>query len=146
MTDPGDPHEPFVRPFLFMGAKVSMPDARPDGFAERDVRPYLITGGRVSTSDARVGVETVVVAIPVRNRRLGCGDALTFERAQILRECQSPVSVAEISSHLRVSLGVVRILVADLIADGVLDFATAQAHHRNDVQFIERLIDGVMAL
>jgi signal recognition particle receptor subunit beta len=54
-----------------------------------------------------------------------------------------PLSVAEVAAHRKLPLGVARVLVADLVADGQLAASfpgVAQAH---DVAFIERLIAGV---
>jgi hypothetical protein len=58
--------------------------------------------------------------------------------------CAEPLSIAEISSHLDVPLGVSRVLVTDMVFEGLLD-----SHDRADaydVGFIEALIEGIRAL
>jgi len=55
-------------------------------------------------------------------------------------------SVAEVSAHLRIPIGVARVLVADLVSDGRLEAGTPPPRHADDDEFIERLMQGVPAL
>ena len=43
---------------------------------------------------------------------------LALERQDIIRQCIGSVSVAEISAHLHLPLGVVRVLVGDMAEEG----------------------------
>ncbi|MDH4147924.1 MAG: DUF742 domain-containing protein [Acidimicrobiia bacterium] len=116
--------------------------ADPDQIASR-VRPYALTGGRTrSTED--LPLETLV-------RRTGAGNAALgrarHERRRILELCDRPLSIAEISAHLAVHLGVTRVLVGDMKAEGYLDVYRPQASGaRPDVRLLERVLDGLQAL
>lgn len=103
------------------------------------VRPYVITGGRTRATTSDLAVETVVTTA-ARTDASGLG----FERGKIAQLCLEPLSIAEISSHLDVPLGVSRVLVTDMVSEGLLD-----SHARSDgydVELIEALIEGIRAL
>ncbi len=103
------------------------------------VRPYVITGGRTRATPADLAIETVVSVASQTEP-----DDLGFERAKIATLCAEPLSIAEISSYLDVPLGVSRVLVTDMVSEGLLD-----SHHRanaHDAGFIEALIEGIRAL
>lgn len=81
------------------------------------VRPYVITGGRSRPSRNVLAVESLVSATPVA----GLGefgepgyDDLNREHLRILALCRRLLSVAEISAHLGLSIGVVKVLIGDL--------------------------------
>jgi hypothetical protein len=103
------------------------------------VRPYVITGGRTRATTSDLAVETVVTTAG-RTDATGLG----FERGKIALLCVEPLSIAEISSQLDVPLGVSRVLVTDMVSEGLLD-----SHARPDgydVELIEALIEGIRAL
>lgn len=107
------------------------------------VRAYAMTGGRSHTNGV-LEFETML-------RSTGSGrEALTamkFERAEILRLCQSdPQSVAELAALLRVPIGVVRVVAADLVSEGMLESFQPSANVADDVLLITRLIAGVRSL
>jgi hypothetical protein len=134
--------EPLVRPFL--GAPVAAgphaggptdPDAAPE------VRPYVMTAGR-TRGGPDVSLETLVVVTPT-----GRYVRASFEAGQVLRLCAQRQSVAEVSAHLRLPVGVVRVVVADLLAADLLSATAPPTRHlADDVEFLERLILGVAAL
>jgi Protein of unknown function (DUF742) len=144
--DPPEPgREVLARPFLTDPRPAGLPpEAGPEGSDDQQVRPYLMTGGRTSAQRGAVAIETVVVVSPLASGKPAPG--VRFERAQILRLCREPRSVAEVSALLRVPLGVARVLVADLVTEGLLDARASRPRVALDVQFLERLIDGVSAL
>ncbi|HET9656973.1 MAG TPA: DUF742 domain-containing protein [Kineosporiaceae bacterium] len=109
-----------------------------------DVRPYLMTGGRTETAGPPVAMETVIVLSGLARR--GPIPRQAFERARILRECQHPCSVAEVAARLQLPLGVAAVLVADLLADGLLDASMVRREQAHDIELLERLIAGVSAL
>lgn len=146
MTGPGpgpgdDDEEVLVRPYLAGAARAA---ARPgDEPAEHDagVRPYVVTGGR-ARDGADLPWETLVVATAQGRRVRG-----SFETGRVLRLCERTVSVAEVSAHLRLPIGVARILVSDLVRAGLLRAsAPAPLSPADDVEFLERLVQGVAAL
>jgi hypothetical protein len=79
------------------------------------VRPYTVTGGRTRSHTADLPLEALV-------RTAGTSDVKTSsERRRILELAADQVlSVAELSAHLHLPLGVVRVLVGDLASDGLV--------------------------
>lgn len=108
------------------------------------IRPYALTGGRTrSLSD--LPLEALV-------RRTEDGLAVlgrqTLERRQILELCSHPLSIAELSAHLKVHLGVARVLVGDMKAEGLLDVHRPRptVGDRPDIKLLERVLDGLQSL
>ncbi|MFD7416110.1 DUF742 domain-containing protein [Kitasatospora purpeofusca] len=77
------------------------------------VRPYVITGGRSRPTRAELAFESLVVALPDRPE-LPEHVLLNREHRRILDLCHSLLSIAEVSAHLGLPLGVVKVLVGDL--------------------------------
>ncbi|MEK2491230.1 DUF742 domain-containing protein [Kitasatospora purpeofusca] len=77
------------------------------------VRPYVITGGRSRPTRAELAFESLVVALPDRPE-LPEHALLNREHRRILDLCHSLLSIAEVSAHLGLPLGVVKVLVGDL--------------------------------
>lgn len=104
------------------------------------VRPYLITGGRSSA----------VGALPPEAQVISTSDGrtaaarLNYEHRDVVVLCARPYAVAEIAAHLRLHLGVVRVLVADLVAMGYLAVRRPDAVPAASV--IERVIRGITAI
>ena len=102
------------------------------------IRPFLLTGGRTRPAEEAVRLEAQVVA------RVGATvNPMRFEALQILEACQHLISVAEVAARLRLPLGVVRVLVADLVAEEHLDLVQP---HALSVALLERIRDRVRAL
>ena len=73
--------------------------------------------------------------------------ALQFERAGIMRCCQAEtLSVAELAARMRIAIGVVRVVAADLVSEGMLESFEPSENVADDVLLIARLIAGVRAL
>lgn len=107
------------------------------------VRPYAITGGR-TRSRVPLEIESIVLLTELGHARL---TAATNERRRILAMCDQPMSIAEISAHLGVVIGAIRVLVGDLIAEGMLESRNgATNNNRPDVSLLERVLDGLKAL
>ncbi|AUY50366.1 MULTISPECIES: DUF742 domain-containing protein [Streptomycetaceae] len=77
------------------------------------VRPYVITGGRSRPTRAALAVESLVSALPDRPE-LPEDALLSREHHRILDLCRSLLSIAEVAAHLRLPLGIVKVLVGDL--------------------------------
>jgi hypothetical protein len=101
------------------------------------IRPFLLTGGRTRPVQEGLHVEALIKA----SREPAA--ALRFEARRIVELCQKPTSIAEVSAALRVPLGVARVLVSDLVADGLV---TLVRREELSVQMIERIRDRVRAL
>lgn len=107
----------------------------------RLVRPYAITGGRTRARRTHLAMEAIVVWTGddgVRGR-------LVLERRRIAELAETPVSVAEISAHLEVPLGVARVLVGDLADEGHVQ-VHQQSNGRPDIVLLERVLNGIRAL
>ena len=110
------------------------------------VRPYALTGGRVRSS-TELALETIVRATPRGDDGV---HTLPTEQRGILQLCADPTSIAEVSAHLSLPLGVARVLVGDLVTEGFLDAnanpASAEEGSRPDLRLLERVLDGLQAL
>ena len=109
------------------------------------VRPYALVRGRTrSGSAAPLPVEAIIVA----DRSVDASE-LQLEPAAIVRMCQEPNSVAEISARLAVPVGVVRVLVADLADEGYVQVnlpLDARAGGTAALGLLERVLAGLEAL
>ncbi|ROS79202.1 DUF742 domain-containing protein [Cellulomonas sp. PhB143] len=95
---------------------------RSDTYESSTVRPYAVTGGRVRSATSDLPVEALVEMMPGAVNSQG----LPPEKRAILQHAaHTYVSVAELSALLRLPLGVVRILVADLSDDGYVTVHTS---------------------
>ena len=76
-----------------------------------------------------------------------CDPPPSPETAQILRLCSRPLSIAEISAHLGVHLGVARVLVSDLVqlGHGVVTTGVVDVDGP-DLATLERLLDDLQQL
>lgn len=137
-----------IRPFLHTGAGLD--GAGVDGDcpagdcpAERpSLRPFLLTAGRVAGQDS-IAIETQVVTTDQGRTALG---ELGFESRDIVTLCGDPLSVAEIAAELSLHLGVVRVLVGDLSAEGHLSVYLPNADAPTDVDTLLRVIRGLRAI
>jgi hypothetical protein len=119
------------------GAARGHPGSGPAPPDDIVIRPFLLTGGRTAPAQPGLRVETLIQAANVATR------ALRFEARQIVELCRRPSSVAEVAAALRVPLGVARVLVSDLIADGSV---TLVQREEVSIQLMERVLDRVRAL
>ncbi|MGP3982238.1 DUF742 domain-containing protein [Streptomyces sp. KR80] len=103
-------------------------------------RPFLITQGRTRGSSDAIAIETQVVAT---DWGLAESPHAAFERRDIISLCREPLSVAEISARLGLHLNVVRVLVADLYADGHVIAHLPEFDASKDVDTLRRVIRGL---
>lgn len=104
------------------------------------VRPYTITGGRVDPS----GFDLIAHVVAT-----GAGEHpdLSPEHRAILALAEHPRSVAEVAAGLDLPLGVVRVLLADLHADGLLDrYDPPSAVDGPTEQLLQAVIHGLRAI
>lgn len=126
-----------------------MPTDQPPGREEArspvsGVRPYVLTGGRVRPLHAA----SLNIAAQIRTTPQGAATTgrLKYEYRDIVELCDQWISVAEVAAHLRMHLGVVRILVADLAAQGLLDIHDGNLVESRQGAVIERVIRGLTAI
>jgi len=149
MNDTGDMDDVGPRPFGPRRSDVRPPTARPtspsrdgppveDGDAELMVRPFLLTGGRTRPVRDDLRVESLI-----QSQGGVLPGSLRFEGRRIYEVCRQPTSIAEIAAALGVPLGVTRVLVSDLIAEG---YASLVVNERPSLAMLERILDRVRAL
>jgi hypothetical protein len=145
-TAPGDDTSvSMVRPFLGRGRGVTLtlPDDLADPERAGGVRAYAITGGRAHAV-VHLEFETMLRATALGATKL---PQLRFERAEILRLCDlDALSVAELSARLHLPIGVVRVVAADLLGEGLVESFQPSGNVADDVSLIQRLIAGLRAL
>ncbi|MCB5182395.1 DUF742 domain-containing protein [Streptomyces antimicrobicus] len=105
-------------------------------------RLYVITGGRNGTEDpAALDLVTLIVA------RTGPKPGMQPEHAAIMRMCQTPLSVAEISAYVGLPVSVVTVLLGDLLAARhVMSRPPVAQAQLPDLALIEAVIDGLQKL
>ncbi len=75
-------------------------------------RLYVVTGGRSRVDESSIDLVSLIVSEcdPV--------PSMQSEHVKILRMCQRPTAVVEISAELRLPVSVVKILLCDLLDTG----------------------------
>ena len=130
-----------VRPFL-SGASNGAGDQADLPVPDGALRPFLLTAGRVAGQDS-IAIETQVVTTESGRTAV---EKLGFERRDIVSLCGDPLSVAEIAAQLSLHLGVVRVLVGDLSADGHLSVYLPNSDASTDVDTLLRVIRGLRSI
>jgi hypothetical protein len=107
-------------------------------------RPYTVTGGRTRPRGARY---FDLVDIVIRSARPAETRAASPERDRILDLCRVPVSVAEVSAIIGLPLGVVRVLLDDLIQDGLIEVMESAPRGKvTDQRLLQKVLQGLRAL
>ena len=127
-----------IRPFLSAGVGVDADGAAPS----TKLRPFLLTAGRV-TADVSIAIETQVISTELGRASVA---TLAFERRDIVTICAEPLALAEIAAQLSLHLGVVRVLVGDLNAEGHLAVYLPNTDVSHDVDTLLRVIRGLRAI
>jgi Protein of unknown function (DUF742) len=112
----------------------------------RVVRPYTLTGGRTRHERSDLPLEALV-----RGVVSAAGRTETTERRRILElTAREILSVVEISAHLRLPIGVVRVLVGDLADEGLVlvhtGTPTSQAPASTQLKVLESVLNGISSL
>ena len=136
---PWDEPQPQRQPYSPAQQQQQFPAEEESG-ATRLVRPYTVTGGRTQPR-YKLALEALVSASVYEPRDLS---VLAPECQAILQFCLDWRSVAEISAVLRMPLGVARILVADMSADGLVRIHQRDdSEGRPDLNLLERVLSGL---
>lgn len=128
MTDPQQPAE----------------DIWHDDDAGPVVRPYAITGGRTEPTTGKFDLISLVVS----TRAAPVGQVgLDPEHRTIMELCQHPLSVAEVSAHLNLPLGIVRVMLGDLLDKGLILSREPQTAAQPPPEHVfKAVIDGLRSL
>jgi Protein of unknown function (DUF742) len=105
------------------------------------VRPYAIVGGRTRPEHS-YPLEALVRTSPDGERT---DSARSPEVSAICALCRSSRSVAEVAASLGVPLGVARVLIGDMVGEGLVlvHEPTADAP---DARLLERVLSGLRRL
>ncbi len=110
------------------------------------VRPYTVTGGRTRPAVAALALEALVEALPSHTP----AGRPTEERRILELAAGRYLSVAELSAHLRLPVGVVRVLVGDLAEEGAVrvhGLATqSPSSPATTLSVLESVLDGIASL
>ena len=108
------------------------------------VRPYALTKGR-TIPDGResFGLIDVVVATGERpTEHFWPGP----EHRRILSICYRPTPIVDLTSEIDLPLGVVRVLLGDLMSQGMLRIVSAQRAQAPDQRLLRMVLDGLQSL
>jgi len=108
------------------------------------VRPYAMTRGRVRPVSGGFDLVAFVVAVPFAGP---LPPHLHPEHRAILDVAWKPISVAETAAHLDLALGVVRVLLGDLLADGLITMhEPSHVSQLPDEHVLKAVVNGLRAL
>jgi hypothetical protein len=109
------------------------------------VRPYAVTRGRTEPRQD-IAIEAILVAsqAALQEARFAGHDKY---RIAVLCEAK-PQSLAELSALSRLPLGVARVLVADMVTDGLLSLHSAapKKGYTERMDLLERVLSGLRKL
>jgi Protein of unknown function (DUF742) len=117
------------------------------------VRPYAVTGGRTAPADGEmldllaVVVATGLLAGAGTGRSGAESTTLTPEHRKILKLCEQQATVADIAADTALPVGVVRVLLADLTAQGAVTVVRERpAGERTGNDVLQEILNGLRAL
>jgi len=109
------------------------------------VRPYAVTRGR--TEPRRdIAVEAILAASAAHVQEARFAG---HEKHRVATYCEGrPMSLAEIAAYTRLPLGVARVIVADMVADGLLTLRSAAPvkAYKERMDLLERVLSGLRRL
>ncbi len=104
------------------------------------IRPYLLTGGRTQT-ERQIYLHTLVSVgrdDPAGALRLSPEARRLYEQAR-----RGPQSLAELSAHCGMPLGVTRVLLEDLATAGQVQISAGRSGAAGDQRLLQRVLDGL---
>ena len=116
--------------------------------APRLARPYTLVGGRTRSAVPTLAIETLVWRSNDPGREAP-GDSA---KASILERCgNGATSLAELAAFLDAPIGVTRVLVGDLVAEGLLEAGetagpAAESAAMEDLDLLKRVLANVERL
>src|SRR3954452_11471891 len=125
--------------------RAPQPDDADDVVYESgSIRPYALTGGRTRGTGELLPIEALVSVIGRPAVQL------STEKTQIVDLAMTQyLSIAELSAHMHMPVGVVRVLVGDLVEAGHarVHGAVASAYNpATTLSVLESVLDGISAL
>ena len=123
-------------------------DGSGDRWFDRDagpvVRPYALTKGRTLPSGGE-SFDLIDVVVATSDRvpehfRPGP------EHRRLLSLCRRPTPIVELTSEIDLPLGVVRVLLGDLISEGLVRVLSTQKQPATDQRLLRMVLDGLESL
>lgn len=108
----------------------------------RLIRPYAMTGGRTGADGPEIHLESQVVSTP---KGLEQNSERRWEAARVIDLAEHPVALVEIAARLEIPIGVARVIVADLVADGAVTIHVPDTGP-SFTSLLERVLNGVRQL
>jgi hypothetical protein len=104
------------------------------------VRPYTVSAGRTQPTVALDLLSLVVASGTTPG-------GLDPEHLKVLALCRTPISVAEVSAHMRLPIAVTKVLVADLVEnEAMATRAPRPTSGATDRVLLEKLLDGLQRI
>ena len=105
------------------------------------LRPYAMTDGRTEPTGADLAIEDLVGAAAAPP------SWLSLEHQAVALACRETLSVAELAAKVDLPLGVTRVLVGDLAAQGMVTVHRAPSHTGGpNVALLEQVLQGLKQL
>ena len=123
-------------------------DGSGDRWFDRDagpvVRPYALTKGRTLPSGGE-SFDLIDVVVATSDRvpehfRPGP------EHRRLLSLCRRPTPIVDLTSEIDLPLGVVRVLLGDLISEGLVRVLSTQKQPATDQRLLRMVLDGLESL
>ncbi|GAA2990023.1 MULTISPECIES: DUF742 domain-containing protein [Streptosporangium] len=113
---------------------------------DRLIRPYAVTGGRTAPR-MQLALEALVSSATFASVDPATLSTLSTEYQAIISLSRQVRSVAELSALLRMPLGVTRVLIADMAAEGLVQIHQPSLDAgKPDLNLLERVLSGLRRL
>jgi hypothetical protein len=118
--------------------------SHPSRGPSRLLRAFAVTGGRARPRHTDLEMESLVATTALGERE---SPRLSMERRAIAYMCHQVISIAEVSAHLDLPLGVTRVLVGDMAAEGLVSIhRPGRREGRPDLALLRRVLAGLRAM
>lgn len=113
----------------------------------RIVRPYTMTGGRSGVESPPIALEALVAATAdgIRSRH-----SHRWESGEIINLSRRETAVVELAALMKVPIGVVRVLAADLRSQGAVTITDPPSGPTGDAgeytDLLAKVLDGIKSL
>jgi hypothetical protein len=127
---------------------VTRHDGSGDRWFDRDagpvVRPYALTKGRTLPSGGESFdlIDVVVATSDRMPEHFRPGP----EHRRLLSLCRQPTPIVDLTSEIDLPLGVVRVLLGDLISEGLVRVLSTQKQPATDQRLLRMVLDGLESL
>lgn len=106
------------------------------------LRPYVRTGGRTH-ADIDLAIEALVIGVPT----IRDPSEIAPQHRQVHALCAEPRSVAEIAAYSRVPIGSARVIIADMLGNGMLvQCSTESQDEAPSLDLMARVREGLRNL